>query len=150
MKFRATLELAGKTATGFTVPLEVVTALGTSQRPAVIVTIGAHTYRSTVAPWQGEYRLPVSAENRAVAGISAGDVVEVELELDTAERTVEVPADLAAALVGDDAARTFFGTLSVSNQRWYTSWIEGAKKAETRSARVAKAVTMLGEGKKQG
>ena len=150
MKFRATLELAGKTATGITVPPEVVTALGGSQRPAVTVTIGPHTYRSTIAPWQGAYRLPVSAENRASAGISAGDVVDVEVELDTAERTVGVPADLAAALAGDDAARTFFGTLSVSDQRWYTSWIEGAKKADTRSARVARAVTMLREGKKQG
>ena len=43
MRFRAVLELGGKTATGFRVPAEVVACLGTSKRPAVRVTINGHT-----------------------------------------------------------------------------------------------------------
>ena len=39
MKFRATIELAGKTATGVEVPAAVVTKLGSSRKPAVRVTI---------------------------------------------------------------------------------------------------------------
>jgi hypothetical protein len=49
MKFRATLELNGKTATGFRVPAEVVAALGAGKRPPVRVTINGYMYRNTVA-----------------------------------------------------------------------------------------------------
>ena len=45
MKFRATVELGGKTATGIEVPEDVVAALGSGNRPPVTVTIGGHTYR---------------------------------------------------------------------------------------------------------
>jgi len=50
MRFRATVELGGKTATGIRVPAEVVTGLGSHRRPSVRVTVGGHTYRTTVAP----------------------------------------------------------------------------------------------------
>ncbi len=45
MKFRAIIELAGKTATGIEVPAAVVTKLGSSKKPAVRVTIKGYTYR---------------------------------------------------------------------------------------------------------
>jgi hypothetical protein len=98
MKVRLTLQLHGKTATGFEIPSDVVESLGTSKRPAVTVAINDHTYRTTITRMGGVFMLPVSAENRSPAGIAAGDVVEVDIVLDTAVRTVEVPADLAAAL----------------------------------------------------
>src|SRR3954453_18515040 len=108
MKFRTTVLLGGTTATGLPVPPEVVEALGAGKRPPVRVTIGAHTYRSTVAVMGGRNLLGVSAENRAAAGVSAGDELDVHLELDTEPREVAVPPALAAALAGDAAARTFF------------------------------------------
>ena len=92
---------AGKTATGLPVPAEVVEALGSGRRPAVHVTIGGHTYRSTVFAYDQGFRLPLSAENRTAAGVAAGDEVEVELRLDTEPREAVVPADLAAALHAD-------------------------------------------------
>ncbi|TVT52775.1 DUF1905 domain-containing protein [Amycolatopsis rhizosphaerae] len=148
MKFRAELRLNGKTATGIPVPEEVVASLG-SRRPAVRVTINGHSYRSTVAPMDGEFMLPVSAEHRAGAGIAAGDQVEVELELDSEPREVTVPPDFAQALDGDDTAREFFGSLSYSQKRAYTLWVEDAKKAETRQRRIAQAIGMLREGRRR-
>jgi hypothetical protein len=148
MEFRATLELHGKTATGITVPEEVVEGLGAGKRPAVLVTINGYTYRSTVAPYNGVFMLPVSAENRDGAGASAGDVLDIRLELDTAPRTVDVPEDLAVALAADPRASAFFDSLSVSNQRGYTSWVESARKPETRQDRVEKTVAFLAEGRK--
>lgn len=50
MRFRTTVELGGKTATGLPVPAEVVEALGTGRRPPVRVTVAGHHYRSTVTP----------------------------------------------------------------------------------------------------
>ncbi|MFN8540858.1 MAG: YdeI/OmpD-associated family protein [Thermomicrobiales bacterium] len=147
MKFRAVLELAGKTATGIQVPVEVVTALGAGKRPAVSVTINGYTYRSTVAPMGGVYMLPVSAEIRANAGIAAGDEVEVEVALDTAPREVVVPPDLAEALAGDAEAKQRFEALSYSNKRRHVLSVEGTKNEETRKRRVAKAIEDLKAGK---
>src|SRR5579872_2282569 len=93
MRFRAIIQHSGKTATGISVPAEVVSALGTSKRPAVRVTINGYTYRSTVAPLGGAFMLPLSAEHRAAAGVAAGDAVEVTLVRDTAPRVVSVPPD---------------------------------------------------------
>ena len=148
MRFRTTIQLEGKTATGFRVPPEVVAALGGGKRPAVTVTIGGHTYRSTVAAYGDVFMLPLAAEHRAAAGVAAGDEVEVELAPDTAPREVEVPADLAAALAAEPEARAFFEGLSYSNRRWFVLSVEGAKTPETRLRRVDKAVAMLREGRK--
>ncbi len=149
MRFKATLLLEGRTATGFRVPPEVVDALGRGKRPPVTVTInGGHTYRSTIAPYGDVYMLGVAAEHREAAGVAAGDEIDVDLELDTAPREVEVPDDLAAALAGEPEARAFFDGLSYSNRRWYVLSVEGAKTAETRQRRVTKAVEMLREGRK--
>ena len=146
-RFRTTIELGGKTATGLEVPADVVEALGRGKRPPVRVTIRGHTYRSTVAVMGGAYFLPLSAEHRTSAGVAAGDEVEVELELDDEPRKVEVPADLAEALAGDPEAKAFFEGISYSKQRWFTESITGAKKPDTRQRRVEKAVAMLREGK---
>jgi len=41
----------------------------------------------------GEYLMSLSAENRLGAGVSAGDEVEVEVQLDTEERVLALPDD---------------------------------------------------------
>ena len=144
MKFRTTLLLSGRTATGVRVPDDVVAALGAGRRPAVTVTLnGGYTYRSTVAVMGGEYMLPVSAEVRAGAGVAAGDELDVDLELDAAPRAVDVPADLRAALDADPAAAAAFAALSYSKQRAHVLSVEGAKTADTRLRRVEKVLAAL-------
>jgi hypothetical protein len=143
MRFVTVIELGGKTATGMQVPDEVVASLGPGKRPAVRVTLNGYTYRTTVAPMGGKFYLPVSAEVRQASGVAAGDKVTVEIELDTAPRTVTVPADLAAALAGDGTARRAFEALSYSNQRRHVLAIEGAKTDATRQRRIAKIVAEL-------
>ena len=147
MKFRAIVELSGKTATGIQVPAEVVAHLGSSKRPPVLVTINSHTYRSTIAPMGGVFMLPISAENRTLARVSAGDEVEVEVEPDTQPREVNVPPDLLEALDRDANARRFFDGLSSSNKQRVVLSIEGAKTTETRLRRISKAVESLREGR---
>lgn len=149
MKFEATLESTGKTTTGFRVPEDVVEALGGGKRPPVTVSFRGYSYRNTVAPMGGEYWLGVSAEHRAGSGVAAGDVVEVELELDTAPRTVEVPDDFAAALDAEPRAREMFDSLSYSNQSWHVLSVTGAKTDETRQRRIAKSVETLKAGRKR-
>ena len=112
------------------------------------MTINGYTYRSTIAAYGDVFMLPLAAENRQAAGVSAGDEVDVDLELDTAPREVEVPADLVAALADEPEARAFFDGLSYSNRRWFVLNVEGTKNEETRKRRVEKSVQMLREGRK--
>lgn len=143
MKFRTKILQAGKTATGIQVPPEVVAAMGTSKKPAVKVTMNGYTYRSTIAVMDGVFMVGVSADAREKAKVAGGDVVDVEIELDTAPREVTVPADFAAALKKDAKAKKFFESLSYSNKQRHVLAIEGAKTDETRQRRIAKAVETL-------
>lgn len=147
MRIRVTIEQTGKTACGFQVPPDVVAALGKGQRPPVRVTIGSYTYRNTVAPMGGSYWIGVSAEHRAAAGVTGGQTVDVDLELDTAPRVAVVPPDFAAALDAEPAARAMFDTLSYSNQNAHVVTIDGTKNPETRQRRIEKAVATLKAGK---
>jgi uncharacterized protein DUF1905/bacteriocin resistance YdeI/OmpD-like protein len=147
VRFRAKVELGGKTATGIEVPAAVVAKLGPSKRVAVSVTINRYIYRSTIAPMGGRFMLPVSAQVREAAGVAAGDQVDVDLELDTAPREVTVPADFGRVLARDAAARRFFDGLSFSNKQRIVISIEAAKTPETRERRIAKAVSSLREGR---
>ena len=129
-------------ATGLPVPAEAVQALGSHKRPPVWVTLNGHTYRSTVAAFGDVFMLPLSAENRSLAGLNAGDAVEVTLTLDVEPRTVEVPADLAEALAAAGATEAF-ARLAPSMRKEHVRQVESAKAAETRARRIASIAAKL-------
>jgi hypothetical protein len=143
MDFDATLDLDGKTATGITVPPEVIDALGTGKRPAVLVTINGHTFSTTIGSMKGAFKIPVSAEKRGLIHAVAGDALRVSIALDTAPAEIEVPADLANALATDQAAADFFAGLTAIQRKGFIVPIEDAKTADTRERRVEKALTAL-------
>lgn len=147
MRFRTTILQTGKTAAGIEVPEEVVQALGAGRRPPVRVTINGYSYRNTIAVMGGTYMIGVSNEHRAASGLAGGDVVDVELELDTAPGEVTVPPDLDAALDAEPAARATFDRLSYSNRSWHVLAVEGAKSEETRRRRIAKSIEALRDGR---
>ncbi len=148
IRFRAAVELGGKTATGIEVPDEVLARLGPGKRPAVVVTVGGHAYRTTLGLMGGRAMLPLSAENRSAAGVAAGDEVEVEVVLDVTPRTVEVPEDLAALLPAGSPARATFDDLAPGQRKEWVRWVTEAKRPETRADRVAKTVEALAAGRR--
>jgi len=86
--------------------------------------------------------IPFSSDKRAATGLRGGDAITVEVELDTAPREVEVPADLAAAL-NEAGVRAGFDALSPSARKAHVTSVEGAKAADTRTRRIAAIVTGL-------
>lgn len=124
------------------VPFDVKAVFGKARAP-VKVSIGRYRYPSTVAVYGGKYYIPVRREHRDGAGVAAGDVVDVTLELDTDVRTVEPPAELAAALARSPRARARWDELSVSHRREHADAVSSAKRADTRARRVAKTIEML-------
>ncbi|WP_127473151.1 YdeI/OmpD-associated family protein [Microbacterium sulfonylureivorans] len=141
MRFETTLLLNGNN-TGIEVPPDLLDELGGGKRPAVTVSVDGFEYRSTVAVMGGRFLIPFSSDKRAATGLKGGERITVELSLDTAPRTVEVPADLAAAL---DAAgmREVFAELAPSAQKAHVTNVETAKADETRARRIAAIVTKL-------
>ena len=146
MRFRATIQQGGKTATGIEVPADVVDALNAGKRPPVVATVAGYAYRTTVAPYTGAYFIPLAAEHREAAGVAAGEEVDVSITLDTAPREIAVPDDLAAAF--DEPARARFDALAYSHQKEWVRWVEEAKKPETRATRIEKTAAALKEGRK--
>lgn len=142
MRFETTLFKSGNN-TGIEVPPEVLEALGGGKRPPVNVTVnGDFSYRSTIATMGGRYLIAFSSDKRAATGLQGGETITVDLTLDTAPRTVEVPQDLAKALTAADA-RAAFDALAPSAQKAHVTNVEGAKAEDTRARRVAAIVAKL-------
>ncbi|WP_438853824.1 YdeI/OmpD-associated family protein [Agromyces sp. M3QZ16-3] len=142
MQFETTMSQTGNN-TGIEVPAEVVEALGGGRRAPVVVTVNGYEYRSTLAVMGGRHMIPFSSDKRAATGISGGDPIAVEIELDAAPRTVDVPEDFAAALDATPGAREAFDRLAPSHQKAHVTAITEAKAPETRARRIAKAIEKL-------
>jgi hypothetical protein len=145
MKFRARVIPSGN-ATAVEVPTDVMKALGSGPRPLIAVTVNGHTWRSRVALMRGQRLVGISAANRAASGIAEGDVVEVDLKLDTEPRVVPEPPDLAKALNDDPEARAVFERLPYGLKRKHVAAIEEAKTPEVRQRRIAKLAATMRSG----
>jgi hypothetical protein len=137
------LQADGLNATGISVPVEIITAMGKQKRPPVKVSIAGYTYRTTVAPYGDVFMLPISQEHRAAAGVKAGDEVEITIELDTEPRTVTVPDDLLRALSEKAGAKDAFEALAFSKRKEFVRQVEDAKTQETRDRRIAGIVSKM-------
>jgi hypothetical protein len=138
---------AGKTGAmaSIDIPDEVLVQLG-GKRVAVKVTANGFTFRTTTAVMGGRQLVGFNTANKQAAGVEAGVAVEITIENDDEPRVIEPPAELTAAFGSHPSARQTWESLSYSHQREYAEWINGAKKAETREQRVAKAIERLDAG----
>lgn len=141
LQLTTTLEPRGPAA-AIVLTDEQVTALGGGRAFPVRITVGAVTVEGRVARMGGENLVGLSRERRAALGVEAGDTVDVVIALDTAERTVEVPEDLAGALA-DAGLREAFDRLAPSHRKEHARSVTEAKRPETRARRVAAVVQAL-------
>ena len=129
------------------IPKEVATKLGLKGFPKIQAVIAGTPYRGSLMPMgDGTYCLGVLKSIQEAAGVGHGDTITVELELDTAPRTVELPADLAKAIARDKKAAAAWEALSYTNKKEMAHSLEGAKRAETRERRLAQALQSLRSG----
>ena len=114
--------------------------------PPVLVTVNGTTLPMRIGRRGGESRLGFSRAARERAGVEIGETVELAVVLDGGERTVELPADLAAALAADPEARRAFDALAPSHRKEYARWVGEAKRAETRDRRVRATLAKVRDG----
>jgi hypothetical protein len=149
MNMRFTAELQSANEAGRWVPVpEKVAAAFDSRRQAVRGVVNGVAFRSRLAVYGGQSYLGFTAALRTEAGISLGDILDIELEPDTEPRVVELPDVLVAAFEVDPVAAAAFKALAYTHRKEYVGWIAEAKRDETRQRRVAKAIEMLSSGTK--
>jgi hypothetical protein len=142
-RFTTTLHQQGNNV-GIVVPEEVVLELGAGKRPLVKVTINEnYTFVYTIAVMGGRHMIGFSSAHRAASGLKGGDEVEIELQLETAPREVEMPPELTAALAADPIAAAAFEKLSFTFRKEHARAITEAKAEDTRRRRLDKILAGL-------
>jgi hypothetical protein len=137
----------GMNATGITIPFDVEDVFGAKRVP-VKATVNGACYRGSIVRMGGVYCLGIPKAFREQAGIEAGELIEVTIELDTEERTVDVPQGLLDALRAAGLAEAW-NNLSYTHRKEHARSVADAKTPETRARRIKKAVeTIAGATKK--
>jgi Bacteriocin-protection, YdeI or OmpD-Associated/Domain of unknown function (DUF1905) len=131
-------------------PVDVVEFFGTRARVPVRGTINGFPYRSSLMPC-GPQRLRMMPVNKILcsgAGVQPGDMVNVVMERDQEERTVDPPPALKKAMAQSKAAKENWEKLSFTHKKEMAASIKDAKKEETRTRRLAKVIQVLETGAK--
>lgn len=120
-----------------------VASLSSAKAFPVVVTIGERSARLRLARMGGKNLIGFSKGVRAEMGVELGDEFDAVIAPDEAERTVEIPDALAAALASDPAASAAFDALSYSRRKEIARSVGEAKQEATRERRIAKAIADL-------
>ncbi len=155
--FKATIQNAGGGGAFVEIPFDVEAAFG-SKRPKIKAMIEGVPYRGllvrtpALAPGASvggpNHMLIILKGIREQIGKSFGDEIKVTVEEDVEERVITVPADLKRALKENPEAKAVFEKLSYTHKKEYVTWINEAKKDETRARRIAQTVERLKQFKK--
>ena len=81
--------------------------------------------------------------NRTFVEFKAADIKVDDFE----KRLIALPIELDKLFGAHEEAREFFVSLSILNQKEYLSWIQGAKKEETKQKRLESTLEKLLAGK---
>jgi hypothetical protein len=139
-------------------PFNVCEVFGQKDIVPVRGTLNGQPFRASLRPLLPQFRGPrrpldgdchfimVNRKMREAAGLKVGEAVQVELDLDTEERLVEAPPDLAAAFSADAAAGAAYEKLSKSHRYEFVSWLNGTRNPDTRRKRIARILEMLAAG----
>lgn len=131
----------GSSMTALRVPFDPREVFGKARAP-VVVSIGNHSFRSTICNMGDGHFVPLRRSNREAAGVAAGQRVKISLTLDEKPRTVTPPRDLLAALKRAGALSRW-NAMSFTHQREHAEAIEAAKKPDTRQRRIDACVDMV-------
>jgi len=129
-------------------PVDVPEFFGTRARVPVRGTINGYPYRSSLSPCGGRHMMPVNKVLCVGAGVRPGDMVDVVMERDLEERTVEAPTVLKKALAKNKTAQANWERHSFTHKKEMAAAIVGAKQEETRARRLGKIMEILKSGAK--
>ena len=144
MKFKTKILQFGNN-TGIEISEDLLEKLNGGKKPLVVVTLNKYSYRSAVGKMGERFMISLSSENRKNAGVNGGDSLEVQIELDTAPRTVDVPDELQTALNKNKTIKDAFEKLAPSKKKAMVMSVIDAKAEETRKKRIEKIISTLSQ-----
>lgn len=145
ISFSAVIEATGSGGAYVLVPFDSKKVFGKAGMVKVKVTFDGEPYRGSIANMGEGPMLPILKAIRTKINKQAGDTVDVTVSEDTEARTIELPADALKAMKKHKGVLQAYESMSYTHRREYVTWIEGAKKEETRQRRIEKCITMLQE-----
>jgi hypothetical protein len=150
-KLRFKTKIAGREAgvvAAIIPPVDVIEYFGTRARVPIRGTINGFPFRSSLMPCGSDRMMPVNKTLCKGAGVMPGDTVDVVMERDVEERTVETPPELKRELAKSKTAQERWGGLAFTHKKEMANSISGAKQAETKKRRLAKVMGVLKTGAK--
>lgn len=142
-KFSAIIQRSSGWGAFVIFPYDVPTEFGIKGRVPVQAKLGGLPYTGSLMTCGTPcHLLAVPKDIRAKLGKEPGDPIAVELWKDDAPRTAEIPPDFLRLLKGEKLL-TLFEKLSITRRKEYRNWITTAKREETRTRRLARAIEWL-------
>lgn len=146
-RFTTTVAKSGSRVS-IAIPFDPNAVWGVRQRHHITGSINGFPVRGSLGSDGGHSFLPLGAAWRRDTGVEAGMEVVVELKPEGPQTDALAP-DIHAALASDPQAMAFFESLATFYRKGYLRWVDGARRPEMRSARIAELVGLLRAGKKQ-
>jgi Bacteriocin-protection, YdeI or OmpD-Associated/Domain of unknown function (DUF1905) len=145
-KFKAKIEAGDGGGAHVLFPYDTEKEFATKGKVPVKATFDGVPYAGSLIKYgHPQHMLGLLKSIREQIGKGPGDTIEVVVWKDEAPRVVEIPAAFQAAMKKADLLDTF-EKLSYTHRKEYCRWITEAKKEETRTARLTKAIEMLRKG----
>jgi hypothetical protein len=143
------LGVPGSRGAAVTPPFDVPTIFG-SKRVPIRGTVNKFPFRSALCNMGGDYFFVVNKAMREGGKCEAGDIANIVIQRDRAERKVEVPAYLKRVIATNKAAQKTWDSLSFTHQKEWVRAIEEAKRDETKKSRIEKMMAAMKAGKRVG
>lgn len=136
-KFTAEIKkIEDKDASYIEIPFDVEKVYG-AKRVKVKATFDGYEYRGSIVKMGLPcYMLGITKEIRKAIGKTFGELIEVTIEKDEAERTIDIPSELLEVLNSDAEIKGFWDTLSFTTRKEYARAISSAKREETKIKRL--------------
>lgn len=132
------------------VPQEASDKLPTRSMASVEGTMNGFAFQATLQPdGMGGHWLKVEPSLSEGAGVSPGDMIELEISPVTVEPEPQVPDDLWDALSASPEAMGVWNATTAIARRDWIQWMTSGRKAETRAIRREKMMDMLAKGKRR-
>ncbi len=142
-KFQATIQPGDGGGAYVFFPWDTQQEFSSKSKIPIRAIIAGIPYTGSLIPCgMPRHMLPVSKAIRQQTGKDIGDLIDVELWKDNAERTLEVPQQFQS-LLDKEGLLPYFVSLSFTHRKEYVRWITEANSEATKSRRLAKAVEML-------
>jgi bifunctional DNA-binding transcriptional regulator/antitoxin component of YhaV-PrlF toxin-antitoxin module len=142
-KFTAKIVAGDGGGAGVLFPYDTEKEFATKGKVPIKATFNGVPYTGSLIKYGfPQHTLHLPKAIREQLGKVPGDIIDVVLWKDEEERILEVPAPFEK-LMKKEGLLSFFETLSYTHRKEYCRWISEAKKEETRSKRLEKAIEML-------